>query len=93
MIGTKITGRRSGVTAVVDSVLLPEDSERGNLTLYINYLASSTSNNSTETFLDAEELTCNEVINSGLLGNTTIAADSTFAVTINSDATATGSSF
>ena len=93
LIGTKITGRRSGVTAVVDSVLLPEDSERGNLTLYINYLASSTSNNSTETFLDAEELTCNEVINSGLLGNTTIAADSTFAVTLNSDATATGSSF
>ena len=34
LVGTKITGLTSGVTAFVDSVLLPEDSERGNLTLY-----------------------------------------------------------
>ena len=32
---------------IFDKVLLPEDSERGNLTLYINYLSSNTSNNST----------------------------------------------
>ena len=41
LIGTKITGEESGVTAVVDKVLLPEDSERNNLTLYINYLKSN----------------------------------------------------
>ena len=42
LIGTKITGQRSGVSAVVDNVLLPEESERGQLTVYINYLNSST---------------------------------------------------
>ena len=70
LIGTKITGQRSGVAAVVDNVLLPEDSERGQLTLYINYLNSSTTNNATQEFFDGEELTCNTTISSGLLGNT-----------------------
>ena len=93
LVGTKITGQRSGVTAFVDSIVLPEDSERGNLTLYINYLASSTSNNTTQQFFDGELLTCNETIASGLLGNTTIAVDSPFASTLDSGAAATGSSF
>ena len=93
LIGTKITGQRSGVTAFVDSILQPEDSENGNLTLYINYLSSSTSNNSSQTFLDGEQISCNEIISSGLLGNTTIAAGSPLASTIESDASAIGSSF
>ena len=93
LIGTTITGARSGVTAVVDSVVLPEDSENGNITLYINYLGSSTTNNQTQTFFDAENLTCNEVIISGLLGNTNIPVGSAFASTIASNAAATGSAF
>ena len=93
LVGTKITGQTSGVTAFVDSILLPEDSERGNLTLYINYLTSSTGNNSTQTFFDGELLTCNEVVTSGLLGNTTIAAGSPLASTLTNAAAATGSSF
>ena len=93
LVGTKITGQTSGVSAFVDSVLLPEDSERGNLTLYINYLTSSTGNNSTQTFFDGELLTCNEVVTSGLLGNTTIAVGSPLASTLANDAAATGSSF
>ena len=93
LIGTKITGQRSGVTAFVDSILQPEDSENGNLTLYVNYLSSSTSNNSSQTFLDGEQISCNEIISSGLLGNTTIAAGSPLASTIESDASAIGSSF
>ena len=91
--GTQITGLTSGVTAYVDSVLLPEDSERGNLTLYINYLNSSTANNSTEVFNDAEELACNEIISSGLLGNSTISAGAPFGATISNNAGQTGSSF
>ena len=91
--GTQITGLTSGVTAYVDSVLLPEDSERGNLTLYINYLNSSTANNSTERFSDSEELACNEIISSGLLGNSTISAGAPFGVTLSNDAAQTGSSF
>ena len=93
LIGTKITGQRSGVTAFVDSILPPEDSENGNLTLYINYLSSSTSNNSTQQFFDGEQISCNDVVTSGLLGNTTIAANSPLAATIESNAAAIGSSF
>ena len=54
LIGTKITGQSSGVSAYVDSILLPENSDNGNLTLYINYLNSSTANNSTQQFTDGE---------------------------------------
>ena len=74
LVGTRITGQTSGVSAFVDKVLLPEDSERGNLTLYINYLNSSTENNATQTFSDGESLTCSETIQSGLLGNTSISS-------------------
>jgi hypothetical protein len=93
LIGTKITGQRSGVTAVVDKVLLAEDSERGQLTLYVNYLTSNTGDNSTQVFSDGESLTCSEIITSGLLGNTAIAAGAPFALTVASDAAVTGSSF
>ena len=93
LVGTKITGETSGVSAVVDKVLFPEDSERGNLTLYINYLNSSTTNNSTQVFSDGENLTCNQIITSGLLGNSTIAAGSPFATTIGNEAATTGSAF
>jgi len=93
LIGTKITGQNSGVTAFVDSIILPEDSERGNLTLYINYLNSSTSNNSTQIFSDGEPLVCNDSLSSGLLGNSTIAPGTPLAVTLSASAAATGSVF
>jgi hypothetical protein len=93
LIGTKITGQVSGVSAVVDKILLPEDSERGNLTLYINYLNSNTQNNATQQFSDGESLISNTTITSGLLGNTSIAAGQPFAVTLANNSTATSSSF
>jgi len=93
LVGTKITGVTSGVTAFVDSILFPEDSERGNLTIYLSYLNSSTSNNSTQTFSDGEELTCNEIIQSTLLGNSLIEVGSPFGNTLGADSAATGSSF
>jgi hypothetical protein len=93
LVGTKITGQTSGVTAFVDSVILPEDSERGNLTLYINYLTSSTSNNSTQVFSNGESLICTDSLSSGLLGNSTIAAGTPVAATLSSAAAAIGSVF
>ena len=93
LVGTKITGKNSGVTAVVDKVLLSEDSERGNLTLYINYLNSSTTNNSTSIFADGEEISSNTTITSGLLGNNSISAGDSLAITIANSAAATGSAF
>jgi hypothetical protein len=93
LIGTKITGQTSGVTAVVDNVLFAANSERGNLTLYVNYLSSSTANNSTKTFSDGEGLLAGSTINSGLLGNSTIQAGQTFAITLANNATSIGSAF
>jgi hypothetical protein len=93
LIGIKITGASSGVTAVVDSVLLSSESERGNVTLYVNYLASSSQNNSTEFFSDGEDLSADTTIISGLLGNNSIQAGQPFATTIANESTNVGSSF
>jgi hypothetical protein len=93
LVGLKITGQDSGVTAVVDSVLLPTDSSNGNLTLYVNYINSNTANNLTQEFFDNEELVCSDAINSNLLGNSTIPANSPFAVTIPQNASSIGSAF
>ena len=93
LVGLKITGQDSGVTAVVDSVLLPIDSANGNLTLYVNYINANTANNLTQEFFDNEELVCSTAINSTLLGNSTIPANSPFAVTIAQNASSIGSAF
>ena len=93
LVGSKITGQNSGVTAVVEKVLLSTDSERGNVTLYVNYLSSSTQNNSTLQFFDGENLYSNITITSGLLGNTSISSGTPFASTIASEATSVGSAF
>jgi hypothetical protein len=93
LIGNTITGQVSGVSAIVDKVLFSQDSERGNLTLYINYLNSNIQNNATQQFSDGESLVSNTTITSGLLGNTSITAGQPFAVTLANNSTATGSSF
>ena len=81
------------MTATVDKVLSSADSENGNLTLYVNYIGSSTTNNSTSTFADSENLTSDITISSGLLGNNTISVGSPFATTVANGAAATGSAF
>ena len=93
LLGIKITGQTSGITAIVDNILLSSDSERGNTTLYVNYLASSSQDNNTQQFLDGEALTAESAILSGLLGNSTIPAGETFAITTADDAASIGSAF
>ena len=93
LVGTKITGQTSGVTAVVEKILSANESERGNITLYVSYIGSSTQNNSTKEFFDGESLSSNTAITSGLLGNTTISAGTPFAITVANNATSTGSAF
>ena len=93
LIGSKITGQTSGVTAEVDNILLPQNSEKGNLTLYVNYLGSNTQNNTSRQFLDGETLVSDAFITSGLLGNTLISPNQPFAVTLANNSTATGSAF
>jgi hypothetical protein len=93
IVGSKITGETSGVTAIVEKVLLSSDSERENVTLYVNYLGSSTTNNATSQFLNAESIFCDKTITSGLLGNTSIPAGTPFGITIADGASSVGSSF
>ena len=93
LVGNRITGLTSGVSAVVDKVLFPSDSETGNLTLYINYINSSTQNNSTQQFSDSELLSCNVDISSGLLGDNIITAGESFASSISNNSNSIGASF
>ena len=93
LVGTQISGLVSGVRAVVDKVLLPTDSEENTLTLYVNYIGANTTNYSTQQFNDGEELVCNSILASGLLGNTTINAGTSFGLTLSNNNAATGCSF
>ena len=93
VVGSRITGLTSGVSAYVDFVLPADQSERGLLTLYVNYLSSSTQNNSTQTFSDGEELVSDDVLTSTLFANPFVQQGSPFATTISNDAAATGSVF
>ena len=93
LVGTEISGLVSGVRAVVDKILLPTDSEENTLTLYVNYIGANTTNNSTQQFNDGEELVCNDILASGLLGNTTINAGTAFALTLSNNNGANGCSF
>jgi len=93
VVGSTITGQTSGITAVVDKVLLSNESERGNVTLYVSYIGSSTQNNSSQQFSNGETLTSNITISSGLLGNTSITAGSPFGITVANNATSVASAF
>lgn len=90
IIGSKITGLTSGVTAVVNTVLLSNDSEKGNTTLYISYLGSSSQDNSRLQFLNGELLSSSVTISSA---NTIISSGEAFASTVATDATSIGSAF
>ena len=93
LVGSTITGLTSGITATVNQVLFPQNSERGNLTLYINYLQSSTINGSRTRFVDGEQLSSNNTVISQLLGTSNIAVGEPFGVTISRNCTSRGSSF
>lgn len=62
LVGKTLTGKNSNVTAKVETVLSKNDSIRNNTTFYVKYQSSS-SNFSSNTFEDGEELVVNENIN------------------------------
>ena len=89
LVGTKITGRDSGVTAVVRQVVSSALSERGTTIVYVSYLASGI-DNAAETFFDGELLTSSEILTSN---NTVIDSGEPFASTVATQATTNGSAF
>lgn len=90
LVGLKIRGKTSGVTATVTKFLSEQESIESVVTLYIKYESSSTQDNSSQTFLDGENLV---TLSDFTYGNTTFESGSDFAKAIASNANATGSAF
>ena len=93
LLGKKIIGLSSGVTAEVISYITAEESERNNVTLYIAYLSSGVQDNSQKVFSDGELLSSNVDIVSGPENNIFIPAGESFASAITQNATATGAAY
>jgi hypothetical protein len=89
LIGTRIRGSVSGVRAIVVGILDLTNSERGNNTLYVNFLGSDTATNSLQGFSANEVL----IVEDGVFETSTTDEDSSviiqpnegFAVTIDNN--------
>lgn len=87
LIGKRIQGQNSQITASVINVLTKKESKANTYTLYVKYL-NSDSNFNINTFTDGETLI---TLDTFKYGNTSINSGQTVASLIASNATATGS--
>ena len=87
LVGKRIKGQTSQITAVVQNVIKNTESVTDDYTLYVKYITSDSAFNVSQ-FTDAETLV---TLDSVTYGNTTISAGDTFATLINSEATFTAS--
>lgn len=87
LIGKKIIGDISQITAVVQNVISRNESVQNVTTLYVKYL-NSNSNNENLSFVDGETLT---ILDNIKYGNTTITSGNTIASLIESNSTDVGS--
>ena len=87
-LGKKIIGKSSGIGAVIDYIVLPnEDDNVEYITLYVKYLESGF-DNTMSTFPDSESFYSEEDIT---YGNTLISAGTVFATSISENSTSIGS--
>ena len=93
LIGKRIYGLTSGVTAEVVNFITPEQSDFDITTLYISYLSSNIRDNSQSEFDDGELLACDEDIVSGPENNVFVAAGESFASTLTENCVTAGASF
>ena len=93
IIDRKIIGATTGVTAIVKQVLMSENSENGNLTLYISYMSSGVEDSSIKVFADGELLIADSDITSGPQNNAFIPSGESFASCVATNATSTAASF
>ena len=93
LIDRKIIGATTGVTAIIKQVLRSENSENGNLTLYISYMSSGVEDSTIKVFADGELLIADSDITSGPDNNAFIPSGETFASCIANNATSTAASF
>ena len=87
LIGKKIIGQTSGISALVKHVVLSSNTNVDYITIYVNYLSSG-NDAQLSAFNDGELLSCEENI---VYGNTTISKATPFASTIPSNSTSIGS--
>ena len=90
LVGLQIRGETSGVVAIVKKVITSDESERGNITLYVDYYQSNQNNLSSRDFEDGENLIADSNIS---FGNSFISTGEGFARTIASNANSIGSAF
>ena len=88
LVGKKIKGETSGVTAKVENYITNRTSTKGTYTLFIKYQSSSDTDFSRKSFADGENLLLLEDMNYSL---SSIRSGSSFATTLISNAIATGS--
>ena len=87
LVGKKIKGQTSQLSAVVQSVITNDESETDDYTLYVKYTTAD-SDFAITSFRDGETLFLEENL---IYGNTTISTGDTFATLIASDATSVAS--
>lgn len=87
LLGKKITGASSGVTAEVITYITDGQSELGNYTLYVNYIASGNTDAEVATFFDNEVLLTDESI---VYATTFIPAGDGFARSVVQESNITG---
>ena len=88
-IGKQIKGETSGVTAKIENIISPFDTnEVSNYTVYIKYQKSSDSDFTTKTFVNGENLISLEDVS---YSESFIKSNTTFATSLISDSTSTGS--
>lgn len=88
-IGLQIKGETSGVTAKVENIASPFDTnDVSNYTLYIKYQKSSDTDFTTKTFIDGENLISLQDVNYSV---SSIRANTTFATSVLSNSTSVGS--
>jgi hypothetical protein len=88
LVGKLIKGQTSNVVAKVENFITNLESERSSYTLYIKYISSSDTNFTTSEFVNGENLITLENIEYPL---SAIRANGTFASTLSSNSTFTGS--
>ena len=87
LVGKKIKGSTSGVKAKIKKVINQTESEKNNITLYIDYLESGLVDSQRE-FLDGEILITEDVIQ---FGNNFISANEPFAISVSLNSRSIGS--
>jgi hypothetical protein len=90
LIGMKIRGERSGISAIINKVLTSNESQRGNATIYVSYLTANTQNNESFFFEDGENLIIEENL---VTSNNVFVSGDSFASTTSLNSNSFGSSF